>query len=219
MALGGGNNCEVKPVSLITNFCLFFLSFAPLWISVLFIDALSIIQGNPNKWTEYISIALILLFSVVSSFILRHILHIKEGADNVKEFEIVEKCEEKKISAEYVLSYILPLFAFDFTIWSDVVKFLIFFSVFGFLSIRHDQFSVNVLLELRGYRFYTCKLKGESDHTIQKIIICRDELQGPSNKVISARAINNEYIVMVPHKALTDQTKTPAMLAGDDGEG
>lgn len=219
MALGGGNNCEVKPVSLITNFCLFFLSFAPLWVSVLFIDALSIIQGNPNKWTEYISIALILLFSVVSSFILRHILHIKEGADNVKEFEIVEKCEEKKISAEYVLSYILPLFAFDFTIWSDVVKFLIFFSVFGFLSIRHDQFSVNVLLELRGYRFYTCKLKGESDHTIQKIIICRDELQGPSNKVISARAINNEYIVMVPRKALTDQTTTPAMLAGDDGEG
>lgn len=206
-------------MSIITNFCLFFLSFAPLWVSVLFIDALSIIQGNPNKWTEYISIALILLFGFVSIFILRHILHIKEGADNVKEFEIVEKCEEKKISAEYVLSYILPLFAFDFTIWSDVVKFLIFFSVFGFLSIRHDQFSVNVLLELRGYRFYTCKLKGESDHTIQKIIICRDELQGPSNKMISARAINNEYIVLVPHKALTDQTKTTAMLAGDDGVG
>ena len=31
--------------------------------------------------------------------------------------------ESKTITAEFLLSYILPLFAFDFTQWDEVVKF------------------------------------------------------------------------------------------------
>lgn len=43
------------------------------------------------------------------------------------------------ITAEYLLSYILPLFAFDFTKWDEVVKFLIFFLTFSYLCIRHGH--------------------------------------------------------------------------------
>mgnify|MGYP000320977530 FL=1 len=60
------------------------------------------------------------------------------------------------ITAEYLLSYILPLFAFDFTKWDEVVKFLIFFLTFGYLCIKHNSFSVNIVLELLGYKMYDC---------------------------------------------------------------
>lgn len=58
--------------------------------------------------------------------------------------------------AEYLLSYILPLFAFDFTVWNGVVLFLIFFTILGFLCIKHNYFSVNIILEMAEFRFYNC---------------------------------------------------------------
>ena len=49
---------------------MFFLAFAPLWISVLFIDIKSICEGNPNIWTEIISVSLLLSVSVISMIVL-----------------------------------------------------------------------------------------------------------------------------------------------------
>ena len=44
--------------------------------------------------------------------------------------------ESKTITAEFLLSYILPLFAFDFTQWDEVVKFFDllphFFAIYAF---------------------------------------------------------------------------------------
>ena len=57
-------------MSTMTGFCMFFLSFCPLWISVVFIDVKSICEGNPNIWTEIISISLILTVSIISLVVL-----------------------------------------------------------------------------------------------------------------------------------------------------
>ncbi len=186
-------------MSAITGFCIFFLSFFPLWISVLFIDIKSICDGNPNIWTEIISICLILLVSVISLIVLMHELNPK-NADNRQEYIIVSAKEEKTISAEYLLSYILPLFAFDFTTWDKVVLFLVFFLCFAFLSIRHNYFSVNVLLELLGHRFYACELKNSDNATIKKTVVCREILLAQIGGSISARAINNACFVKVSGK-------------------
>lgn len=118
-------------MSVITGFCMFFLSFFPLWISVLFIDIKSILEGNPNIWTEIISISLILLVSIISLVVLMHELN-PRNTSNQQEYRIVSAKEEKTITAEYLLSYILPLFAFDFTLWAEVVLFLVFFLVLHF---------------------------------------------------------------------------------------
>ena len=65
-----GSNCGGKKMSIITGFCMFFLSFCPLWLSVLFIDIKSICEGNTNIWTEIISVSLVLSVSVISLIVL-----------------------------------------------------------------------------------------------------------------------------------------------------
>lgn len=184
---------------MVTSFCMFFLSFCPLWLSVLFIDIKSICEGSLNLWTEIISISLILVLTIASVIVL--MLEINpENMNNCQDYEIITATEEKSITAEYLLSYILPLFAFDFTMWDEVVLFIVFFSFFAFLSIRHNHFSVNILLELLRYRFYSCELENEDGVTINKIVICRDILSAQIGGKISARSINNEYFVKLSPK-------------------
>ena len=175
-------------MSIITGFSMFFLSFFPLWISVLFLDIKSICEGNPNIQTEAISVLLILIVGIISLIIL--MLEF-----NPKEYSIITAIEEKTITADFLLSYILPLFAFDFTVWSEVVLFLVFFFVFAFLSIRHSHFSVNILLELMNYRFYSCELKNEDGISISKTVICQEILSARIGETILVRPINNEYAV------------------------
>lgn len=186
-------------MSIITGFSMFFLSFFPLWISVLFIDIKSICEGNPNLWTEIISISFILIIAIISLIVLMCQLN-PLNTKNQQEYRIIVAKEEKTITAEYLLSYILPLFAFDFTVWDEVILFLVFFSVFAFLSIRHNHFSVNILLELMHYRFYSCKLENEDGISISKIVICQDILSARIGGIISARSINNEYFVKLYDK-------------------
>lgn len=186
-------------MSIITGFCMFFLSFAPLWISVLFIDIKSICEGNTNIWTEIIGVSLVLSVSVISLIVLMCELN-PRNTSGQQEYRIISAKEEKTITAEFLLSYILPLFAFDFTVWDEVVLFLVFFLVLASLSIRHNHFSVNILLELLHYRFYSCELENEDNISITKIVVCQKILSAQTGGMIYARAINNEYIVKLSDK-------------------
>lgn len=183
-------------MSIITGFCMFFLSFFPLWMSVLFIDIKSIYDGNINLWTEVVSVSLIVFFTIISIIVLLCEFN-PRNANNKQGYILVSVKEEKTITAEYLLSYILPLFSFDFTVWNEVILFLIFFAIFAFLSIRHNYFLVNVLLELMQYKFYSCELKNEDGVSIRKIVVCKKTLSAQVGGVISIRAINNEYVVML----------------------
>ena len=49
-------------MSLILSFCMYYLSFMPLWVTVLFIDIKSLIEGGDYKGTETLSIVLIIIF-------------------------------------------------------------------------------------------------------------------------------------------------------------
>lgn len=100
-------------MSIIFSVSLFFLSFAPLWISIVFIDAKNIVTGR-DTWVEVVSIIIITIHAIVSSLILWNELKLKQRSGE-KIYKLVSCSEEKSISAEYLLSYILPLFAFDFT--------------------------------------------------------------------------------------------------------
>ena len=53
----------------IVSFCMYFLSFIPLWITVLFIDIKSLIEGGNYKYTEIISIFCIIGGILVSLLI------------------------------------------------------------------------------------------------------------------------------------------------------
>lgn len=183
-------------MSIINSLSMFFLSFSPLWLSIIFIDSKSIMENQQNIYTEIISISLILLGVLFSLFSLRITLN-SQKRTGVQIYNLISAKDEKTITSEYLLSYILPLFTFDFTVWYEIVLFLIFFTVFAYLCVRHNHFSVNIVLELMNYRFYSCEMKNDDGQKISKIVITQNVLPANTGSDIYIRAINNDYCVHV----------------------
>lgn len=179
-------------MSIFSSLSMFFLSFTPLWVSVLFLDIKSIIENQTPLYTEWISICVIAVLSVVSIISLSGSLRVNNRA-GIQKYRINHIEEQKSITAEYLLSYILPLFAFDFTVWDQVVLFLVYFLTLGYLCIKHNHLSVNVVLELLHYRFYQCEMETEDHVPVNKIIISKEKLINHKNGSISTRPLNNEY--------------------------
>ena len=179
-------------MSFITSFALFFLSLTPLWISIIFIDAKSIWENISNLYTEMISIGCILIGLIFSIIIVKYYF---SKTPNIKKNRYILKTvkEEKIMTAEYILSYVLPLLAFDFTVWYDVVLFLLFFFVLLILYIRHNRLGANIVLEIFGYTYYQCELINDDKILINKNIISRDDLLTKTNNNIFTKSINNEY--------------------------
>lgn len=179
-------------MSKLFSFSLYYISFAPLWISVLFIDIKSCIENHVDLWTEKISIGSILILTLVCLIVLMIEL-CTNGKEGTMPQTLKQAKEEKTITAEYLLSYILPLFAFDFTVWNEVVLFLIFFVTLGFLCIKHNYFSVNIVLELANFKFYSCIFKNEDDVETEQSVISHRKLNGCVGDTIYLKSLNNEY--------------------------
>ena len=179
-------------MSRIFSLSLYHTSFAPLWISILFIDIKSCIENPSNLWTEYISIGCILISCLIALIVLLIAL-CTNGKEGASPHKVVSAIEEKTITAEYLLSYILPLFAFDFTQWSQVVLFLIFYLTLGFLCIRHNYFSVNIVLEVVNFRFYSCTTENEDGELLEQRILSHRRLNGCVGEMLYLKSLNNEY--------------------------
>lgn len=178
-------------MSFIFSMSMFYLSFFPLWVSVLFIDVKNIIQSGNNLWTEWISIICILFGMIISWIVLCFYFH--EKSIGIHTYVLKEAEEEKIISTEFLLSYVLPLFAFDFTKWDQVILFLIFYITMSFLCIRHNHFSVNIVLEFLHYRFYNCVIENDDKIRIDTKIISKNRLNILQGQYLRLKSINNEY--------------------------
>ena len=121
---------ENDKMSIFAAFSMFFMSFLPLWFSIILIDVISIYKSNSVLLVETISIIGILVLIVISIFILGLTLDIK-NRNGIQKYYLIKVEEEKSISAEFLLSYVLPLFAFDFTQWWSS-SFPYFFPIFSF---------------------------------------------------------------------------------------
>lgn len=54
-----------------------------------------------------------------------------------------------KLSAEFLLAYILPMIAFDYSTCKGIVLFLIYFCVLSFLCVRNNNVYTNIFFELK----------------------------------------------------------------------
>lgn len=178
-------------MSIFVSFSMYFLSFMPLWITMLFVDIKSLFEGGKDKWTETISIIVILLGSLIALVILFVKFYMID--DEKHTLKIQDAKESKTITAEFLLSYILPLFAFDFTQWDEVVEFLIFFLIFGYLCIRHNFFSVNIILEIMHFRIYECSLINADNKVVARTVISKNMLTMSKGNDIKVKILNNEY--------------------------
>lgn len=175
---------------------LFFLSFLPLWVSVVFIDVLSMLESGTNLWTEVISLVLIGLGTLISMLTVIGQMHHQTGGAYTKP-TIKEASKQKTVTAEYILFYILPLSAFDFTQWRQVVLFLIFFATLAFLCLKHHYVYANIVLEVCGYTCYDCTLvtldDNESEVPFEAVVISANELTGMLNHQIDYISLDGAY--------------------------
>lgn len=182
-------------MSKVLSMSMFFLSFVPLWAVILFVDIKSLCDGGGSKYTEIISIFLIAIGMACSLAAL--FIKMYAGSYGQEQYRIEKAVERKNITTEYILSNILPLFVFDFTLWYEVVKFLVFFVVFGYLCIFHNNFSVNIVLEFMRYKMYDCKLINEDNQAIEKIVISKKGLTVRRGEEITTKIINNEVLYKI----------------------
>lgn len=178
---------------------MFITSFIPLWITIGFLDILSILKGGANLWSEKISMFCILVAMFFSMFTI--FFSMKSIRDSsYKEYKIIEVTQEKGITSEFLLSYILPLFAFDFTSWESIVQFLIYFIVLAFLCIRNNNVYANLVFECRGYKFYACELQwqveGKQVESIQTMVISKANLCAQKGNIIKASLLNKPFYLM-----------------------
>ena len=176
-----------------------FLSLTPLWISVIFIDILSIYKNSSYSiCTETISIAGIIVGFIASILIFK--ISITPRNKTPKYYKIQKIAEEKVNATEYILAYTLPLLAFDFTQLRDIILFLIFFFILVFLYQRHWYFPPNIALELLGYKFFKCELSDVTSDTnetpIERIVISKQDLKEGVEEITTVQ-INNECVFHV----------------------
>lgn len=146
---------------------MFFTSFLPLWISIVVTDLWTI--GNKivenskeafeNSKIEIITIVLLIGYTLFSMVYISRIISVQEKSTNKEQGIIVRAKRANKLSAEFLLAYILPMIAFDFSSMNNIVLFLIYFVVLSFLCIRNSNVYTNIFLELKGYKMYECDIE------------------------------------------------------------
>lgn len=177
---------------------MFFTSFLPLWISIIFIDILSIAKKNTNLYTEFISLICISIAIIFSAFVIYGSMN-KIKQTDYSPYKIYTAAQEKGITSEFLISYILPLFAFDFTRWDSVIEFLIYFSILSFLCVRNNNVYANLIFELKNYKFYSCELLWTPEQQlkpIQVILISNINLCANKGNTIKVAILNKPFYLV-----------------------
>ena len=172
---------------------MYYLAFTPLWILVVLTDIFSIMDNEADLYTEKISIPFLFGAFLVALHIVRKELT-SEKVDNVQPMHLKNVKEEKFAVAEFMMSFVFPMFAFDFTKYQGILLFSVFFLMFGWLCIKHNYLCVNVVLEIMKYKIYDCECVNMDKIKYEKKILSNRRLIEQSNITVLTRRINNEYL-------------------------
>ena len=88
-----------------------YMSFLPLWISILFIDIKSVVFDKNERYiTEYISIIVIVLNLIICLIYAFFMLKSINRSEDAMHYTIKSVKENKESIPNYLVTYILPLF-------------------------------------------------------------------------------------------------------------
>lgn len=156
---------------------MFITSFIPLWLSIMISDIWGIIESGINNWlyednllynlmnickVNWVCIVVVLIIGtlmIISIVSINQFLKDKCSNNQPPQIKIKKAIRANKLSSEFLLAYILPMIAFDFTELKSVALFVIYFGMLAFLCIRNSNVYTNIWLEFRGYRMYLCDLE------------------------------------------------------------
>lgn len=202
---------------------MFITSFLPLWTSIILIDIWNTAKNTVDLWDtnqniyqnaflglkssliEFISIVVILIGIATSIHGINSFLRERNVAQNNPKVKILKATRANKLSAEFLLAYILPMIAFDFSNMQNLVLFLIYFSVLAFLCIRNNNIYTNIFLEFKGYKMYYCDVSAflvNTNHIyrdclmISKTNICQEE-----ENIISSWDFDNYIYITIDEES------------------
>ena len=203
---------------------MFVTSFIPLWLSIIIFDVwdivecaiksypgdgkpfenfLSFLRDNIIPITTIIVILCMVRFSIcgINSF-----FRDREGSRHNPTGTILKAKQANKLSSEFLLAYILPLIAFDFSDLKSIALFLTYFAILAFLCIRNNNIYTNIMLEFKNYRIYSCDIQrplpGEKNIIYyDSLIISKDDLTSLENKKIKYWDCENYIYIHIKENA------------------
>lgn len=181
------------------NISLFFSSLFPLWFSISLYDIYHLIFCNNNQssfWLYIVTIIAILLLILFASVTI--ILSFKKGEKRCSRKRRVDSAVEEKVEASsFLLSYVLPLAAFDFSSLVQVLQFLLYFTVLCYLQIKHKIIGSNLFLEVFGFNCYKCVFLDSDERDVERYVISRKNLKLAIGDEVQIVELNNEYALML----------------------
>lgn len=184
------------------KFSIFVTSFFPLWLSILFIDVLALYKGTSSPYAEIIGIMCIVVSNVFFTAYMFFVMKSTLRETCFYEYKVASAVQVKGFTSEFLLSYTLPLFVFDFTQWDGCVNFIIYYAMLAFLCVRNNNVYANFWLEVMGYKFYSCELKPRVDEEIKAIhaiVLSKKNLAAARGNTIEITPLNKPF-----HIARTD---------------
>lgn len=194
------------------KFSMFITSFIPLWISLIVFINIDHLQSfvkafqkaflygegwqciNNNDTISIIFVFFILMINIICSFhMILGLKYIKRHENFQSKCKIKKVAREKTITSEYLLSYILPLFAFDFNTIKGIAAFLIYFIILGFLCIKNNNVYANLIFELQRYGFYNC----EDEAGKELLIISKHDLVSKNGHTITIGVLNKPIYIQI----------------------
>lgn len=202
---------------------MFVTSFLPLWLSIIIIDIWDAFEYGLEKWNadsdvvtnlanivtaKWLNFALvcllIILCGVAIIWLNNFLKKKKKRSDRAEKSKIIKARKERLLSSEYLLAYVLPLVAFDFSALRDVIVFIIFFSVLAFLCVRNDNIYTNIFLELKGYKLYMCDIERvlvDKNKVVNDVLfLSKNDLRQRTNGSIPVVEFSNDIFINLEDK-------------------
>ena len=178
----------------------FFVSYTSLWISILYVDFMSLFyHKTSNIWAEWIGITLIVLVYIMSIVIMVRTFK-SLNKENSEKFRITEVQEQRTAALEYVLTFVLPMFAFEFTEWESCILFVIYFLSLLILCSKHNLLFANMVFEVLNYRFYDVTVQDGNGRSVKRAVISKQHLENMQEENIYLRSMNNGFWFDVSNK-------------------
>ena len=143
-------------------------SFVPLWISIILIiawDTMAVKYSSlpclfrVNAVQLIFAAVIVIMLMIAVASVLAFIRLKGKPNEGSGVGRIISARKSTSLITDFLLSYILPMIAFDFTGVRDIVLFLIYFMLIAFLSIRNGNVYTNVLFEFMGYKLFDCDIE------------------------------------------------------------
>lgn len=186
---------------------MFVTSFIPLWISIIIFDIWDLVdhalsayrkKGKPLEillsfarvsLIQIVSILVIIIVAVFSIHGINKFLRDRENSRQNPTGTILRAKKANMLSSEFLLAYILPLIAFDFSKMKSIVLFLIYFAILAFLCIRNSNIYTNIMLEYKKYRIYSCDIQRQAPGNqdiiyYDSLVISQEDLSSYVNKSV-----------------------------------